>query len=78
MRQFLLKPPSRQHPSVPFSIRRDIPQDASEIGIAAYRDKRELTVGKLLALPFQKQRPWQLPTGKVPRREPKHAGALQL
>lgn len=59
------------------SIRRDIPQDAIEIGVAAYRDEHELTVGKLLALPFQKQRPWQLPTGEVPQREPKPAAALQ-
>ncbi len=59
------------------SIRRDIPQDAIKIGVAAYRDEHELTFGKLLALPFQKQRPWKLPTGEVPQREPKPADALQ-
>lgn len=58
------------------SLRRDIPQDAIEIGVAAYRDEQELTVGKLLALPFRKQRPWKLPNGAIPQREPKPADAL--
>jgi hypothetical protein len=49
-------------------LRRDIPQDAITIGVAAYRDERELTLGKLLALPFGKQREWRLPNGEVPKR----------
>ncbi len=36
------------------------------IGVAAYRDEHELTLGKLLALPFREQRPWRLPNGDVP------------
>ena len=50
------------------TLRVDIPQDAITIGVAAYRDERELTFGKLLLLPFRRQRPWRLPDGKVPDR----------
>lgn len=52
------------------TLRIDVPQDAITIGVAAYRDEAELTFGKLLALPFRKQRPWRLPDGAVPRRAP--------
>jgi hypothetical protein len=48
----------------------DVPQDAVTIGVAAYRDEHELTLGKLFALPFGKQREWRLPTGEQPEREP--------
>src|SRR5436190_14024716 len=48
------------------TLRRDIPQNAITIGVAAYRDQRELTLGHLFALPFRKQRPWQLPNGQKP------------
>lgn len=58
------------------SLRRDIPQDAITIGVAAYRDERELTLGKLLALPFRQQRPWRLPGGEQPDREPRPADKL--
>jgi sterol desaturase/sphingolipid hydroxylase (fatty acid hydroxylase superfamily) len=34
------------------TLRRDIPQNEITIGVAAYRDERELTVGQLLILPF--------------------------
>jgi sterol desaturase/sphingolipid hydroxylase (fatty acid hydroxylase superfamily) len=50
------------------TLRRDIPQDAITIGVAAYRDERELTLGRLLTLPFGKQREWRLPNGEVPER----------
>lgn len=50
------------------TLRRDIPQDAITIGVAAYRDEQELTLGKLLALPFGIQRSWRLPDGEVPER----------
>jgi hypothetical protein len=53
------------------SLRRDIPQDAITIGVAAYRDEQELTLGKLLALTFRQQRPWRLPGGEQPDREPR-------
>ena len=59
------------------SLRRDIRQDEITIGVAAFRDEEELTIGKLLALPFREQRPWKLPTGEVPEREPKQADELQ-
>src|SRR5437588_2548344 len=48
------------------TLRRDVSQDAITIGVAAYREEHELTVGKLLALPFRKQRPWRLPNGEPP------------
>jgi sterol desaturase/sphingolipid hydroxylase (fatty acid hydroxylase superfamily) len=59
------------------SLRRDIRQDEITIGVAAFRDEEELTLGKLLALPFKEQRPWKLPTGEVPRREPQPMDELQ-
>jgi sterol desaturase/sphingolipid hydroxylase (fatty acid hydroxylase superfamily) len=58
------------------SLRRDIPQDAITIGVAAYRDEQELTLGKLLALPFCRQRAWRLPDGEAPDRAPQPADAL--
>ena len=58
------------------TLRRDIPQDAVTIGVAAYRDEQELTLGKLLALPFGKQREWRLPTGEQPERAPQQADEL--
>ncbi len=56
------------------TLRRDIPQDALTIGVAAYRDENELTLGQLFLLPFRKQRAWQLPNGEVPERpvQPAH------
>jgi hypothetical protein len=44
--------------------------------VAAYQEERELTLGYLFALPFQKQRPWQLPNGEKPERAPKTANEL--
>lgn len=58
------------------TLRRDVPQDAVTIGVAAYRDEHELTLGKLLALPFGKQREWRLPTGEQPEREPRSVEQL--
>ena len=58
------------------TLRRDVPQDAVTIGVAAYRDEQELTLGKLFALPFGKQREWRLPTGEQPEREPQPAEKL--
>ena len=53
------------------TLRRDVSQDAITIGVAAYREEHELTVGKLLALPFRKQRPWRLPNGAaIPGQSP--------
>jgi len=58
------------------TMRRDISQDALIIGVAAYRDEHELTLGKLLALPFCKQREWRLPSGERPDRAPQPADKL--
>ncbi len=58
------------------TLRRDIPQDAVTIGVAAYRDEHELTLGQLFVLPFRKQRAWRLPNGEEPVREPQPAGKL--
>jgi len=58
------------------TLRRDVPQDAVTIGVAAYREEHELTLGKLLAMPFRAQRPWRLPSGDIPEREPQAAEKL--
>jgi sterol desaturase/sphingolipid hydroxylase (fatty acid hydroxylase superfamily) len=50
------------------TLRRDVPQDQITIGVAAYRDEKELTLGQLLILPFRDQRPWRLPGGEEPNR----------
>ena len=58
------------------TLRRDVPQDAVTIGVAAYREEHELTLGKLLAMPFRGQRPWRLPSGEIPSRAPQSADEL--
>jgi sterol desaturase/sphingolipid hydroxylase (fatty acid hydroxylase superfamily) len=58
------------------TLRRDVPQDEITVGVAAYRDERELTLGRLLALPFRTQREWQLPNGERPERQPRPADEL--
>jgi sterol desaturase/sphingolipid hydroxylase (fatty acid hydroxylase superfamily) len=58
------------------TLRRDVPQDAITIGVAAYRDETELTLGKLFVLPFQAQRPWRSPNGSVPERPAQSADKL--
>jgi sterol desaturase/sphingolipid hydroxylase (fatty acid hydroxylase superfamily) len=50
------------------TLRLDVPQAEVRIGVAAYRDPSELTLGKILGLPFGPQRPWRLPDGSVPER----------
>ena len=58
------------------TLRRDVPQDAITVGVAAYRDENELTLGKLFALPFRAPREWRLPNGEVPERETQSAQKL--
>ena len=53
-----------------------MPQDAVTIGVAAYRDEHELPLGQLFVLPFRGQRPWRLPNGEIPEREPQPAEKL--
>jgi len=57
-------------------LRRDVPQDAITIGVAAYREEHELTLGQLFVLPFRKQRVWRLPSGEFPERDPQPADEL--
>ena len=59
------------------SLRRDISQDEITIGVAGFREEGELTVGKLLVLPFREQRAWRLPNGEVPQRATRSASELQ-
>ena len=51
------------------SHRMDIAQHEITIGVPAYRDERELTLGDLWKMPFTPIRPWRLPDGEVPTRE---------
>ena len=58
------------------TLRRDISQKEITIGVAAYRDENELSLGKLFALPFREQRPWRLPDGSQPARQPRRTDDL--
>jgi sterol desaturase/sphingolipid hydroxylase (fatty acid hydroxylase superfamily) len=49
----------------------DVPQEDVTIGVPAYRDPRDVTIGKILLLPFRRQRAdWLQPDGKVAMRPP--------
>ena len=51
------------------TLRLNVPQDEITIGLAAYRDESELTLGKLLVMPFVAQRnAWQFIDGVRPVR----------
>lgn len=51
------------------TVRLNVPQDAVTIGVPEYRDPAELTLPKLLRMPFGAQRPpWRLPDGTRPVR----------
>jgi sterol desaturase/sphingolipid hydroxylase (fatty acid hydroxylase superfamily) len=58
------------------SLRIDVPQDAITIGVPGWREERELTIGKLVLMPFRRQRDWRLPDGDVPEREPQRVHEL--
>jgi sterol desaturase/sphingolipid hydroxylase (fatty acid hydroxylase superfamily) len=50
-------------------LRLDVPQQDIVIGVPAYRDPAEVTLPKVLALPFEEQRPtWHLPGDGKPER----------
>jgi sterol desaturase/sphingolipid hydroxylase (fatty acid hydroxylase superfamily) len=53
------------------TLRLDVPQDAIDIGVPAYRDPREVGLASMLALPFGVERPtWRLDgTEPEPARE---------
>jgi sterol desaturase/sphingolipid hydroxylase (fatty acid hydroxylase superfamily) len=48
------------------TLRADVPQDAIEIGVPAYREPEDVTLGRSLAMPFEPLPPWRLPDGRVP------------
>jgi sterol desaturase/sphingolipid hydroxylase (fatty acid hydroxylase superfamily) len=49
------------------TLRRDVPQDAITVGVPAYRAAREVTLGRVIEMPFVEQRPtWQLPGAAEP------------
>lgn len=51
------------------TLKLDIPQEEITIGIPAYRDPREVTLPKVVAMPFGEQRPTDLlPDGTRPER----------
>jgi len=51
------------------TLRLDVPQDEVTIGVPAYGDVRDVTLGKLVAMPFRAARPsWVLPGGGRPVR----------
>lgn len=53
------------------TLRLNVPQDEITIGIPAYRDPLEVTLPKVVAMPFGAQRPtWELPGGTRPERPP--------
>ena len=51
------------------SHRMDIAQQEITIGVPAYRDEKELTLGDLWKMPFAPIREWKLPNGEVPKRD---------
>lgn len=54
----------------------DVPQREVAIGVPAYRDPEDVTLGKILALPFREQRQdWSRPDGSPPDRP--HDSAAQ-
>lgn len=55
----------RLHTSFKFFV----PEEEIIIGVASYRDPKEITFLKSLMLPFKKQRVWKLPDGTVPERD---------
>ncbi|WP_372619929.1 sterol desaturase family protein [Falsiroseomonas sp.] len=56
------------------TLRLDVPQDRISIGLPAWRDPAEVTLPRILAMPFARQRPsFRLPDGRTPRRAPSRA-----
>lgn len=53
------------------TIRMNVPQDEITIGLPAYRDPKEVTLPKVMMMPFGRRRPvWQLPGNGTPERTP--------
>jgi sterol desaturase/sphingolipid hydroxylase (fatty acid hydroxylase superfamily) len=61
------------------TARLNVPQEEIVIGVAAYRDPTDVTLGKIIAQPFGPQRPWaRLPAGEEPQRHLPVATATRL
>lgn len=61
------------------TIRLDLPQQAIEIGVPAYQDPKKVTIGKILILPFLRQRnDWTRPDGTPPVRPHPETNPSQL
>lgn len=54
------------------SLRLNVLQDEIIIGVPSYRDPKEQSPKHLFMMPFERQRPWQLPDGTVPEREERY------
>ncbi|BCS53351.1 sterol desaturase family protein [Geobacter sp. SVR] len=53
------------------TLRLNVPQQAITIGVPAFQDPAELTLGRVMALPFKDERPgWRLAGDGEPQREP--------
>jgi sterol desaturase/sphingolipid hydroxylase (fatty acid hydroxylase superfamily) len=53
------------------TLRLNVPQAAITVGVPAYSDPRDVTLPKVVAMPFVEQRPsWQLPGDRTPTRPP--------
>ena len=52
------------------TLRLNVPQEEITIGVPAWRDPREVTLPKVLAIPFGEQRADRLPDGTRPERAP--------
>jgi sterol desaturase/sphingolipid hydroxylase (fatty acid hydroxylase superfamily) len=53
------------------TLRLNVPQQSITIGVPAYRDPEQVTLPKVVAMPFEKQIDrWQLPDGRRPERPP--------
>lgn len=60
------------------TLRRDVPQHAITIGVPAWRRPEELTLGRILALPFRRQRrTWRL-DGEGPAIRERRVGGTAL
>jgi len=57
------------------TLKLDVPQQEITIGVPAYRSPDEVTLPKIVAMPFEEQRPsWQLPWDGIPNRQTSRGG----
>jgi sterol desaturase/sphingolipid hydroxylase (fatty acid hydroxylase superfamily) len=61
------------------TVRLNVPQQAITIGVAAHRDPDDLTLPKIVAMPFEHQpESWVLPDGSMPQRDALEAPRSRL